>query len=116
MKIKNVKVWDSWVENNTDPYGKGVIDFCIRWANAMEKEISNGAALVDIAKRTSFEQAQGVTGFMYGVAVGVLSEVWEHGEDLRIWHNLDTQIMNEGEEANKSGGVLNPAMLRFNKK
>jgi hypothetical protein len=44
-------------------------------------------------------------------AVLILSLCWKYGEKLRRWHNLDTQIGNEGEKANKSGGVLNPAML-----
>ena len=34
-----------------------------------------------------------------------------NGEDLRRWHNLDTQIRNEGEIANEKGGVLNPAIM-----
>jgi hypothetical protein len=37
--------------------------------------------------------------------------VWKHGEALRLWHNLKTQIRDEGEKANESGGVLNPACL-----
>ena len=48
---------------------------------------------------------------MYGAAVSTLVAVWEHGEALRRWHNLKTQIGNEGERANASGGVLNPALL-----
>ena len=46
----------------------------------------------------------------YG-AVSTLSKVWEHGEELRRWSNLDLQIGNEGEKANESGGTLNPALL-----
>ena len=41
----------------------------------------------------------------------MLSQVWEHGEELRRWHNLDTQIHDEGEKANDEGSVLNPALL-----
>jgi hypothetical protein len=48
---------------------------------------------------------------MYGAGVSMLSQVWEHGEQLRTWHNLKTQLRDEGERANKSGGVLNPALL-----
>jgi deoxyribonuclease V len=46
-----------------------------------------------------------------GCAMSILSQVWVHGEQLRRWHNLKTQIRNEGEKANESGGVLNPALL-----
>lgn len=56
---------------------------------------------------------EGVTGFMYGCAVTQLYWHWVHGEELRRWHNLDTQIGDEGEKANESGGVLNPAILTF---
>ena len=48
---------------------------------------------------------------MYGWAVAQIARVWAHGEALRRWHNLDTQIGNEGERANASGGTLNPALL-----
>jgi len=34
---------------------------------------------------------------MYGAAVAILSKVWKHGEELRRWHNLKTQIGDEGE-------------------
>jgi hypothetical protein len=43
----------------------------------------------------------------------VLASCWEHGEELRRWHNLKTQIRDEGEKANESGGVLNPALLNI---
>ena len=49
---------------------------------------------------------EGITGFQYGCAVGILSQVWVHGEKLRRWHNLDRQIGNEGELANEKGGVM----------
>jgi hypothetical protein len=48
---------------------------------------------------------------MYGCAVSTLSETWKFGEELRRWHNIDTQIHHEGEAANERGGVLNPAVL-----
>jgi hypothetical protein len=57
----------------------------------------------------------GITGFMYGCAVSILSKVWIHGEQLRRWHNLKTQLRDEGEKANQTGGVLNPALLCIGK-
>lgn len=50
---------------------------------------------------------------MYGCAVNILSHCWIHGETLRLWHNLKTQIKHEGEEANEKGGVLNPAIINL---
>ena len=37
-------------------------------------------------------------------------------ERLRKWHNIDTQLGTEGEEANTGNGVLNPALLSIRKK
>ena len=53
------------------------------------------------------------SGFQYGAAVTTLAACWEHGDELRRWHNLKSQIGNEGEKANESGGVLNPAILNI---
>jgi hypothetical protein len=70
-------------------------------------------SFADMAKETSHEaDDEGITGFMYGCAVSILVGCWIHGEKLRRWHNKDTQLGNEGDEANeKPGAVLNPALL-----
>ncbi len=84
-----------------------------RWANLMERKMADGAKLEDIAKKTSHEaDLEGITGFQYGCAMSILSQVWEHGEQLRRWHNSSSQIGDEGDKANENGGVLNPAVLR----
>ncbi len=112
MNIKDEKVWKEWVDNNTDSYGKGVIDYAERWANLMEKKMDEGESLEDNATDTSYEaNTEGITWFKYGAAVQVLFTSWERGDQLRKWHNLDTQMGNEGEKANEEGGVLNPATL-----
>lgn len=105
--------WQKSVDVNQAPYGKAVIDFARDWAELMEKRVAEGAELEDIAEQTSHEVAgtYGITGFQYGCAVSLLSQAWVHGERLRRWHNLDTQIHDEGEKANETGGVLNPALL-----
>ena len=46
--------------------------------------------IVDNAKQLSYEaDRDGITGFMYGAAVSILSQYWEYGECLRKWHNKD---------------------------
>jgi len=106
-----------YVKNNSeDGYNKGVVDFGERWAKAMELRLAAGEKLQDFAEKTSFETADGITGFMYGRVVSALAKFWVHGEELRQWHNLDTQIGNEGEKANESGGTLNPALLNIQPK
>lgn len=68
--------------------------------------------IVDNAERCSRKaDTDGITGFMYGAAVSALAHFWVYGEELRRWHNKDVQIGNEGDIANETGGVLNPALL-----
>lgn len=112
MNISNQEIWNSWVESNQDDYGSAVIRYAEAWADLMEQQMSAGASLEDIAEATSNEaDTEGITGFMYGCAVQLLATCWEFGEQLRRWHNIDTQIHSERELANEQGGVLNPALL-----
>lgn len=104
MKLIDEAGWNKTVENNRDPYGACAIRFCERWADMMEQEIAKGAKLADIAKKTSHDaDTEGITGLMYGCAVNILAHVWEHGEELRRWHN--------GEYDYDGDGVVNPAIL-----
>jgi hypothetical protein len=103
-----------YVAKNSDPYGKGVVDYTERWVALMEGAIAGGKKLEDIAEETShLADTDGITGFMYGCAMQALAHFWVHGEPLRIWHNLKTQLHHEGEKANAEGGVLNPAILNI---
>lgn len=118
MKIKEgmQKDFDEAKAKNSDPYGACVYRYLERWADLMEEKLAAGAKLEDIARPTSHEaDTEGITGFMYGCAVSVLAHVWEHGEPLRRWHNIDQQLGNEGEKANEKGTVLNPALLSIGK-
>ena len=119
MKIK-AKMENDWKERiriYDDPYSKAVIDYAINWANLMEKRMANGEKLENVADETSHEaDIDGITGFMYGAAVAELSRHWEYGEQLRVWHNLSVQIRDEGEKANETGGVLNPAIMTIESK
>lgn len=114
MKFKDETAWQKAWDVNDDPYGRAAITFARDWAELMEARIDAGDALIDIARETSHAaDTSGITGFMYGCAVSILSQTWEHGEELRRWHNLDTQIGTEGEKANDSGGCLNPALMNL---
>lgn len=110
--LKDADGWNKTVEVNDDPYGAAGVRFAARWAHFMERDMASGKSVADVAEAASREaDDEGITGFMYGCAVSILSKVWTHGEELRRWHNLKTQIKDEGERANDSGGVLNPALL-----
>lgn len=96
QKIKEV--------NSKDGYSMGVITYLEKWADLMEAKIEAGEKLIDIADKTSREaDTDGITGFMYGAAVNILSKVWMHGEALRKWHNKEYNY--EGD------GCVNPAVL-----
>lgn len=112
MQLIDTDGWEKTKAANEDPYGAAAIRYMERWADLMEQRLATGAKLEDIANKTSDQaNTEGITGFMYGCAVSILTKVWIHGEQLRRWHNLSTQIGTEGERANESGGVLNPALL-----
>lgn len=114
MKLKDAELWNKSLANNQDPYGAAGHRFAETWANLMEQKMAQGKPLHEVARDCSHEaDVEGITGFMYGCAVQILAAVWEHGEELRRWHNRDAQIGDEGERANESGGVLNPAILNI---
>jgi len=105
IKTSEVEAYQKFKEvNSKDAYSKGIITYIEKWSELMEKEIENGKKLEDIAKTTSCEaDTDGITGYMYGVAVRILSGVWEYGEELRKWHNKEYGY--EGE------GCINPAII-----
>lgn len=104
--------WQRHVEINSDPYSACTIAFAGLWGRLMEGQIAAGRTIKDCAEEmSSLADTEGITGFMYGCAVSLLAKFWVHGEALRRWHNLGTAIGDEGEKANASGGVLNPAVM-----
>ncbi len=116
MKYKDEKVWIEWSNKNKDAYGAGIFAYAKKWAETMEEQLEKGITVAQCANKTSHEaDVFGMSGYTYGVSVGILSKCWTHGEELRVWHNIDSQIGTEGEEANKKGSVLNPAILCVSK-
>lgn len=76
--------WDKGLANNQDDYGQAIYRYASRWAAKMEEGMNEGKKLEDIAGPTSFEvDEEGITGFMQGAAVSVLSHVWKHGKELK---------------------------------
>jgi len=115
MQFKSGKEakWLEGRKNNTDGYGNAIFEYAERWANMMDAHIANGKILSgdDIKEMSHQANTEGITGFMYGAAVSILSDVWIHGEQFRRWSNRDIQMNHEGDKANDTGGVLNPALL-----
>lgn len=82
--------WEKWVEiNSNDGYSLGVVTYARRWAKYMQhlmgKHNKSISQIADNASHVS--DIDGITGFMYGSAVAVLSQCWKYGEELRRWHN-----------------------------
>lgn len=108
------EAWDRWVAAQSDGYGRRIFSYAKDWAEGIEARLANGEQLIDAADDEARKaDTDGITGFMYGAAVSSLSGLWLHGEALRRWHNKETQLGTEGDKANESGGVLNPALLNI---
>ena len=107
MKIKEGMELDyaSFRENNTkDGYSAGIIRYAERWCGMMELEMENGATVAEAAERTNHTaDTEGITGYMYGCAVQSLCQFWEHGEELRQWHNQQYGYSGDG--------IVNPAII-----
>lgn len=108
------QAYTDWKAKQSDAYGARVFSYAEDWADLMEAHIAEGIELEKCANPDShIADTDGITGFMFGASVSVLAQCWIHGEQLRRWHNLKIQIGNEGEKANETGGVLNPALLNI---
>lgn len=104
ISILDNVTWDSWKAKNTDPYGECIFNYAEAWAKLMEAELKNGVPVSKSFESTSHELGFfGITGYMYGAAVGTLAQCWKYGEELRKAHNK--QYKHDGD------GVVNPAIL-----
>ena len=108
MKFKNAEAENLYAQglaNNPDAYGNRCFTYADEWAQLMEPKIEAGEKLEDIANKTSHDaDTDGITGFMYGMAVSILSDVWIHGDELKQWHNARYGVPN-------AEGVINPAIV-----
>ena len=110
ITLRDEEGWKELSELNKDCIG--IMNYAERWARLMEGRMAHGSTLEECANEAShLADNEGMSGASYGYAVGVLAQCWIHGDQLRRWHNLKYQLGNEGDKANESGGVLNPAIL-----
>jgi hypothetical protein len=113
MNIKNEKLWEEFVEKNTDDYG----GCCVNVARkVMELLDIDDTPLHDgyypdihtphglITKADDEIKAGGITGFMAGCVAQMVSACHIRGEEFRtIWNGEDY----------KGDGVVNPAILHI---
>lgn len=106
LELSDADAWNKSREVNSDPYGAAGMDYAEGWAKLMQIEISKGKTVAECANETQNGLGfMGITGFMYGCAVGILSSTWKHGEELRKWHNKQYGVSED------KTGVVNPAIL-----
>lgn len=106
LELNDIDGWNDYRDKNSDPYGKAIFEYAEIWAKLMQIKNKNGISIIDCADKTSHEaDYDGITGFMYGAAVQILSTYWKHGEQLRKWHNKEYKYDGDG--------IVNPAVLNI---
>jgi len=86
MSVRDEAAWKEMVAKNTDGYGAATLRYAETWARLMEGRIANGDTVAGCAEEASqIADVEGITGAMYGFAVGTLTRVWAHGEELAAW-------------------------------
>lgn len=108
LEIRDQALWDASTGGVQTETSAAIIEFAQRWGLLMQMRIDAGAKLEDIADQCEKlpSSIMGITGFMYGHAVGLLAATWKHGEALRDWHNAKYGV------AAGADGVVNPAIVR----
>ena len=120
FELSDRERWRTWVTQNTDAYGRGVIEYAARWASLVEDKIAERRAAEDrypdphtlnamardlMGWASNKADTTGVTGFMHGAAVAALTECWVYGDAVKAWHDKQWG----GDEGTE--GVADPAPL-----
>ena len=113
MPITDMRNWNGCVATNSDPYGKACVDTARRVMEILDAEPGAFNCHELMCRADKEVKAGGLTGYMAGAVASMISQIHSRGDEFRRVWNLGTQIGNEGEKANDSGGVLNPAVLNI---
>ena len=116
MPITKPEDWQESVDKNKDPYGDACVKVARRVMEILDEEPGEFDChkIITRADHEALGEADGgIPGFTAGAVASMVSHCHSRGEEFRRKWNLHTQIGNEGEKANESGGVLNPALLNF---
>lgn len=112
MPITNKLRWGRFVDSNKGDYGKACVDVAREAMRLLDtdeyKEFDTHKLICDADDNI---EAGGITGFMAGCVAQMISTCHSRGNEFRIKWNSDNQIGTEGDDANISGGVLNPALM-----
>jgi hypothetical protein len=110
--MKNKKLWDKYVANNKDPYGKCCVDVARRVMELLDKDntplhygyypdINTPHGL--IVKAAEDINSGGITGFMSGMVAEIVIKCHDRGKEFKtIWNNKF-----------KGKGIMNPALMEI---
>ncbi|KKM77529.1 hypothetical protein LCGC14_1369040 [marine sediment metagenome] len=116
MPITNQDKWRSYEEKNTNDYGGACVKVARQVMEILDEEPGDFDTHQIICRADDEVNAGGITGFMAGCVAIMVSKCHSRGEEFRRKWNKGNQIHDEGDKANESGGVLNPAVLVVNEK
>ncbi len=108
LDLSDIEGWKKSREANSDGYGGAAMDYAEGWGKLMQIEVSKGKTIEWCYGYTQDGLGfLGISGFQFGCAVGILSQTWKHGEELRKYHNKKYGVPEDKE------GVVNPAILKI---
>lgn len=116
MPITDKDGWKKCEEINTDLYGGACVKVARRVMELLDEEPGPFECHNLICRADDDTGVGSITGFMAGCVAQMVSEFHSRGEEFRRQWNIDNQINDEGEKANDSGGILNPALLTLSEK
>lgn len=107
FKIIHPHLWQQHLRVNRGGfYGDSIISFAARWAKEMEKAMKKGVKLEDIVEEAKHNaDREGVSGAMEAKAIKILSDVWQHGREIKNWNNAQFGVGNDAK------GVVNWTIL-----
>lgn len=111
--ITNMLEWMQWQKNNTDDYGKAIVDVAreaMRILDEDETALHDGYypdmntphGIIVIANKNI--EAGGITGFMAGCVAQIITTVHSRGEEFKT-------IWNEPYGIDDAEGAVNPAIM-----
>ena len=72
-------------ERTLEPDYRATLLYMEGWAEAMERELEQGATMEEAVLKTRFQNAEAITLRGYRWALRLLCYVWEYGEELKQW-------------------------------
>jgi len=88
MKFKDKTAEESWAKikakSEASPYSMTCVRFAEKWAERMEEAMRNGDSIQQCAKPLSYKinEEFNLSLAMYHWSLGVLIQVWAHGDAL----------------------------------